>query len=261
MEWLCPLAIVLLVIGWIIAFSLDGAEGKKRRMRDAEKDVSRREADVSKREQEITQRTQQDDELRRRIASDIETALGHNLPARMGTRELSAKLAANRRLAKEVRRYVYDDPCPAQPMPQHLETEESEVGRAYESLVCKIYEDEGWHVEQNGAMMGVSDQGRDLIAHHLTTNQTLVIQCKCWASARVIHENVIYQLYGSVAAYQIDNPIRQIGTVLVSPHPVSPDAARAAGILGIELRVIPAPNSLTDFPPPPPVRKTRRRRS
>jgi hypothetical protein len=77
-----------------------------------------------------------------------------------------------------------------------------EIGRDYERFVGYQYENLGWTVEFHGAVMGFDDLGRDLIARR--PGQTLIIQCKYWAQWRDIHESAVFQLFGSMVDYLVE---------------------------------------------------------
>ena len=74
-----------------------------------------------------------------------------------------------------------------------------EVGRDYERYIGYHYEKLGWEVEFHGAIRGLEDLGRDLIARG--RGQTCIIQCKYWAQWKDVHENAVFQLFGSVVDY------------------------------------------------------------
>lgn len=78
-----------------------------------------------------------------------------------------------------------------------------EVGIEYERFVGYQYEAQGYRVNYHGALMGKQDMGRDLIA--VKGNERLVIQCKRWASEKEIHENHIFQLYGSAVQLTVES--------------------------------------------------------
>ena len=83
-----------------------------------------------------------------------------------------------------------------------------QIGRDYEMCCAFQLRQEGFKVEMHGIKYGLGDLGRDLIAHQgiggLFGKQILIIQCKNWNKDRVVHENVIMQLFGSATAYAIE---------------------------------------------------------
>jgi hypothetical protein len=73
------------------------------------------------------------------------------------------------------------------------------AGHKYEYYISWKLRNEGWIVEPRTKYKQY-DRGIDLIA---TKDEKIrYIQCKGWSSLKVLHENVIDQLYGSVA-YQV----------------------------------------------------------
>ncbi|CAN5661725.1 hypothetical protein BH10BAC5_BH10BAC5_25280 [soil metagenome] len=78
-----------------------------------------------------------------------------------------------------------------------------EIGRDYERYIGYLYESQGFKVEYIGIEKGFEDLGRDLIC--IKGNEIEIIQCKCWASYKTIHEKHINQLYGTAVKYYIDH--------------------------------------------------------
>jgi hypothetical protein len=76
------------------------------------------------------------------------------------------------------------------------------IGRAYERYLGYVYEKNGWQVEYHGIVEGYQDLGRDLICKN--SNATLIIQAKCWAAEKLIHEKHIFQLFGTTQLYMMD---------------------------------------------------------
>src|SRR5450631_2430135 len=54
-----------------------------------------------------------------------------------------------------------------------------------------------------GIEKGLEDLGRDLIC--IKGSEIDIVQCKCWASHKTIHEKHINQLYGTAVKYFIDH--------------------------------------------------------
>lgn len=77
-----------------------------------------------------------------------------------------------------------------------------EIGRDYERYIGYLYEKQGFSVEYIGIEKGLEDLGRDLIC--INRNEIEVVQCKCWASHKLIHEKHINQLYGTAVKYYIE---------------------------------------------------------
>ena len=78
-----------------------------------------------------------------------------------------------------------------------------EIGRDYERYIGYLYETEGFRVEYMGIEKGLEDLGRDLIC--IKGSEINIVQCKCWAGHKTIHEKHINQLYGTAVKYFIDH--------------------------------------------------------
>lgn len=83
-----------------------------------------------------------------------------------------------------------------------------QVGRDYERYVGYLYERDGYAVVYEGIEKGLDDLGRDVIARN--GKSITVVQCKRWAKERTIHEKHIFQLFGTVTAFRIDNPAAEV---------------------------------------------------
>lgn len=101
------------------------------------------------------------------------------------------KLSENERNQKALDRYISSRKKPY------------EIGRDYERFIGYLYEKEGYKVEYIGIEKGFEDLGRDLIC--IKNDEIEIVQCKCWASHKLIHEKHINQLYGTVVKYFIDH--------------------------------------------------------
>lgn len=78
-----------------------------------------------------------------------------------------------------------------------------QIGRDYERYIGYLYETHGYIVKYEGIEKGLGDLGRDLIC---TKNGDIeIVQCKCWASYKTVHEKHINQLYGTAVKYYIEN--------------------------------------------------------
>ena len=100
-----------------------------------------------------------------------------------------------------------------------------EVGIDYERYIGYIYENKGYLVKYQGALLGLEDMGRDLQA--TSNKETVIIQCKRWSASKTIHEKHIFQLYGSLVQLRIernDNSIRGIFITSASLSPVAKNA-------------------------------------
>ena len=77
------------------------------------------------------------------------------------------------------------------------------IGRDYEMYVGYLYEQKGYSIEYKGIIDGFEDLGRDIIAKK--HNEVCIVQCKCWAQYKDIHEKHIFQLFGTTMEYWIKN--------------------------------------------------------
>jgi len=121
-----------------------------------------------------------------------------------------------------------------------------QIGRDYERFVGFLFERDGFKVEYRGALFGLADMGRDLIAAR--GNEIRIVQCKRWAAAKTIHEKHVFQLFGTALEYQLrledtqqlllDDIFRlasKVIPVLYTSTAVSPMARRVADRLGVEI--------------------------
>lgn len=106
-----------------------------------------------------------------------------------------------------------------------------ELGRDYERYVGYGYESKGWKVRYQGIIEGFSDLGRDLIAE--LNNSVEIAQCKYWSKDKLIHEKHIFQLYGTLVAYRIDNPGVTASGAFITSTNLSDRAKQFANALGI----------------------------
>ncbi|MDD5644273.1 MAG: restriction endonuclease [bacterium] len=77
------------------------------------------------------------------------------------------------------------------------------IGRDYEMYIGYLYEQKGYSIEYKGIIDGFDDLGRDIIATN--DKEICIIQCKCWAQYKEIHEKHIFQLFGTTMEYWIRN--------------------------------------------------------
>ncbi len=108
-----------------------------------------------------------------------------------------------------------------------------QIGRDYELYVGYKYSQKGYDVDYFGSYMGLEDLGRDLIAKK--SSEILIIQCKYWSEKKLIHENHINQLYGTMICYCIEHQviIENVKGILVTNIELSPMAKKMASYLGI----------------------------
>lgn len=111
-----------------------------------------------------------------------------------------------------------------------------QIGRDYELSIAYEYMKKGYHVDTFGNYMGVEDLGRDVIARK--ENRTIIIQCKYWSKSKTIHEKHIFQLYGTVVTYRLENENlinNSIHGVFVTNTTLSSVAHQVANMLGISV--------------------------
>jgi len=106
-----------------------------------------------------------------------------------------------------------------------------EIGIDFERYIGYQLEESGYKVKYQGALLGLEDMGRDLLAAKGKTN--LVVQCKRWAKEKTIHEKHIFQLYGSVVLMATENKLKEYKGVFVTTTALSDVAKRCADYLGI----------------------------
>jgi hypothetical protein len=107
-----------------------------------------------------------------------------------------------------------------------------EIGRDYERYIGHHYEMAGYDVSYQGIIEGLSDLGRDLVCHR--NGATKIIQCKCWSSEKQIHEKHIFQLFGTVTAYNLDHTADSAEGILITSTELSPKAKQFAEYLKIQ---------------------------
>ena len=108
-----------------------------------------------------------------------------------------------------------------------------QIGRDYERYIGYLYEQKGYSVYYQGIIEGFNDMGRDLICKK--TNETLVVQCKCWSQHKTIHEKHINQLFGTSVMYGIENPKEEVVPIFVSSTAISDKAKLFSKALGVEI--------------------------
>ncbi len=112
------------------------------------------------------------------------------------------------------------------------------IGRLYERYLGFLYETDGWNVEYHGIVKGFEDLGRDLIC--LRENEVRIVQAKCWAAHKTIHEKHIFQLFGTTQLYLMNHRASelfepQVQPVFVTTTTLSPVARQAAEWLNIQV--------------------------
>ncbi len=66
-------------------------------------------------------------------------------------------------------------------------------------------------------------------------NEIEIVQCKYWSKDKTIHEKHIFQLYGTVVAFEIENPDKKIQAVFVTTTKLSDIARKFAKKLRIKV--------------------------
>lgn len=109
-----------------------------------------------------------------------------------------------------------------------------QIGRDYEMFVGYTYAKKGYNIDYFGSYKGLEDLGRDIIAQK--GNQVLIIQCKYWSAKKLIHENHINQLFGTITCYSIERNLSKenVRGILITNIQLSPMAKKMASFLGIE---------------------------
>jgi len=107
-----------------------------------------------------------------------------------------------------------------------------QVGRDFERYIGYLYEIDGYRVEYFGALNGKMDLGRDLIVRK--GKEVIIIQCKRWSDRKTIHENHVFQLFGSIMGYEIEHPGSHPKGLLITTCPLSDIAIAYADRLNIE---------------------------
>lgn len=108
-----------------------------------------------------------------------------------------------------------------------------QIGIEYERYIGYLYECAGYSVRYQGAIMGLEDMGRDLIADNGA--ELLIIQCKRWAKEKQIHEKHIFQLYGTMVLSTLQNPRLSVHGVFVTTTTLTNVAKQCAKYLNIQV--------------------------
>lgn len=108
-----------------------------------------------------------------------------------------------------------------------------QVGRDYEMYIGYCLESRDYFVKYNGIIENLEDMGRDLIA--TKDKYVYIVQCKNWSQEKTIHEKHIFQLYGTVILYKLENPFFEVNGVFVTTTELSQKAKDVAAELGIQV--------------------------
>lgn len=109
-----------------------------------------------------------------------------------------------------------------------------EIGIDFERYIGSTYENKGYKVQYRGAIDGLEDMGRDVIAEG--NGITYIIQCKRWSAHKTIHEKHIFQLYGSSILYMLDHPGTDVRPLFVTTTTLSERAFAIAKYLNVRVR-------------------------
>jgi hypothetical protein len=118
-----------------------------------------------------------------------------------------------------------------------------EIGIEFERFCGHALEAKQWEVTYHGAIQGINDLGRDLIARK--PGKILVVQCKRWSKEKTIHEKHIFQTYGTMVALRIDEPGTDVQGWFVTSTNLSDRARQFADVLGVKITENQEPG---DFP-------------
>jgi len=110
-----------------------------------------------------------------------------------------------------------------------------QIGRDYERFIGYKYEMRGYKVYYEGIVKGFDDLGRDLIC--IKDNEIEIVQCKCWAKYKTIHEKHINQLYGTVVKYYIEHKemVNPKGKLNLFPEMINSGEIRATFVTSTKL--------------------------
>ncbi len=120
-----------------------------------------------------------------------------------------------------------------------------EIGLEYERFCGYRLESQGWEVEYHGALEGLDDLGRDLIARK--PGEILVVQCKYWSNSKMIHEKHVFQTFGTMVALRVEqaNAGLNVAGCVATSTKLSDRARKFADLLGVKLK---ENDKLREFP-------------
>lgn len=108
-----------------------------------------------------------------------------------------------------------------------------ELGRMYERYVGFLYESQGYSVEYFGINNGMEDLGRDLVCRKGKT--VVIVQCKYWSQHKKIYENRIFQHFGTVFEYKMNNKDNNVIAAFYTTTKLSDLARNFAKEIGMKL--------------------------
>jgi hypothetical protein len=123
---------------------------------------------------------------------------------------------------------------------QYIRMRQRLAGQEYEHDVAEKLRQEGWDVNETGRE-GVNDHGIDLIASKDGVRR--YIQCKGLKQTRLIHEDVVSHLYGSVAIIEGRDNLDGVELYIYSPAQLDDYAKYAAERLHINFELFDYPHT------------------
>lgn len=114
---------------------------------------------------------------------------------------------------------------------KYKEYRQRQAGKVYENYVAQLLRQEGWVVDESGRN-GFKDHGIDLNASKDGVRR--YIQCKGWKREWFIHDDVVSQLYGSVAAIEGTENLKGVECYIYSPAQLDSYASAEAKRLNIQ---------------------------
>jgi hypothetical protein len=121
---------------------------------------------------------------------------------------------------------------------EYKDYKQRQAGHRYEQYVAQTLRQQGWTVIDNGSN-GVEDHGIDLIA--TKDGVSRYIQCKGWNRHKVIHEDVVSHLFGSVAAIEGVDNLQGVEKYIYSPAQLDDYSQAEAERLGIHIEHLALP--------------------
>lgn len=106
-----------------------------------------------------------------------------------------------------------------------------EIGKMYERYIGYLKEQAGYVVEYHGIGFKNRDKGIDLICKK--GDEIVLVQCKRLSHYKEIHENILYQLKGSLESFKSSNQGKIITAEVCTTAQISQDAFDEAKKLGI----------------------------
>ena len=112
----------------------------------------------------------------------------------------------------------------------YKQQKQREAGKKYERFVAQTLRGQGWQVVESGRN-GYDDHGIDLEATKDGIRR--YIQCKGWKRRRLIHSDVVSQLFGDVANIEGVGNLDRVECYIYSPAQLDAAAAAEAQRLGV----------------------------